>query len=58
MRMSRICKCKEFKPNIKRLDGVISFSTAYWGPAKQLGENYVFFKYCPWCGKKLEEIKE
>ena len=45
------CYCKEWLPNIEKINGPIIMQTL------RSGGNYVFngepFHFCPWCGKEL-----
>jgi predicted nucleic acid-binding Zn ribbon protein len=46
------CECFQWVDNIKKIDKM-------FGIAHVHGESYKgeIFVYCPWCGEKLEEIK-
>lgn len=50
------CRCPDWKPNIKIIDGMIIMQTNMaWGNKKgYIGKR---FKFCPWCGRLLN-IKE
>ena len=45
------CNCKEFVEYAKALDGIIGFAYTHNIQYPKGGQ----FKYCPWCGKKLEK---
>ena len=44
-----ICTCENFKKNVWKLDD-ISVQMFIMSP---LEENFVSFRYCPWCGFEL-----
>lgn len=46
------CDCEYWKRGLRRLNIAIRYA---WNH----GHTYegVDFKFCPWCGKKLEEVK-
>ena len=48
------CKCKLWKENIDRINGPIALQSIRSGGR---GYDGVPFKYCPWCGKDLKEVK-
>ncbi len=51
------CACKDWKPNIEIINGFISMQTVMaWG--NKDGYTGKPLVYCPWCGKKLKEVKE
>ena len=51
------CNCKDWKPNIEIINGFISMQTVMaWG--NKDGYTGKPFVYCPWCGKKLKEVKD
>jgi len=45
-----ICSCDEFKKNMPRIDGAVSNA---WIHGYELGKEFVYFRYCPWCSKKM-----
>ena len=45
------CDCKDWQENIKILDGWAMMSKIHGGG----GYTGKCFKFCPWCGKRLEE---
>jgi hypothetical protein len=45
------CKCKEWIENIGKIDGAFEFKANH-GCGDYNGKK---FKYCPWCGKELED---
>ena len=48
--------CEEYEPNMKELYDVI---ISAWVHGIKLSENYIIFRYCPWCGSPLiDEDKE
>ena len=49
-----ICKCEDWQPNVDIINGYISFGTIHYG-FNPKGYDGKPFKYCPWCGKQLEE---
>ena len=53
--MKRICDCKEFSENMPRLDNATMSAFIH---GVQLGPDFVYFKYCPWCGKLMHYEKE
>ena len=48
------CKCKDWKENIDKLNAGIVMLWTHGGKGYE-GKPII---YCPWCGKKLEIIKE
>jgi len=47
-----ICTCKDWKPNIKIINGYITMDAIHaWG--NKDGYTGKAFRFCPWCGKKL-----
>ena len=50
------CYCKEWLPNIEKINGPIIMQTL------RSGGRYVFdgepFNFCPWCGKELVDERE
>lgn len=48
----RICKCKDWKENIGKLNSGFAMSVIH-GMVGYTGKQFIF---CPWCGEKL--IKE
>ena len=55
MKMIRQCKCKDWKENAPILDSALSFVATrnFGGPGLKK-----IFSYCPWCGKKLDEVQD
>ena len=54
MTLAKACKCLKWKKNIKKIDALVIL-----GASERIDvEDIVFFRYCPWCGKKLEESWE
>jgi hypothetical protein len=49
----KYCDCSDWKPNIDLVNG--SCNLAFIHGLEFTGK---VFEYCPWCGKKLEEIKD
>lgn len=43
------CDCEQWKNGITQIDGFIDFASMHGMEYKGAG-----FKFCPWCGKKLE----
>ena len=48
-----LCKCKEFQLCMNRINNVVIGCGIRKGIQYPLGEDFVSFKYCPWCGKEL-----
>ena len=46
------CDCKDWKPNVKIIDGIIALHALRIGTKGYSGKPFV---YCPWCGEKLNE---
>jgi hypothetical protein len=53
--MKRICYCKEFKENMPKLENATMFAFIH---GCQLGPNFTYFKYCPWCGERMYFIDD
>ena len=52
------CECNDFKENIKIIDDIIILVSIRCNRNNLLGDlNFKKFEYCPWCGKKLKEVK-
>ena len=50
------CTCKDWKPNIDKINAPITLQTLRSGGAYQFdGEP---FHFCPWCGKELVDEQE
>ena len=48
------CNCKNWENLFKRLNGIILTQQIRSDkPNGILGKDWVDFKHCPWCGKKL-----
>jgi hypothetical protein len=45
-----ICTCKEFSENMSKLNDSTMFAFLH---GHQLETGFVYFRYCPWCSKKL-----
>ena len=43
------CTCKDWKANIKEINGVLDSARIH---GIFLSNKYIYFRYCPWCGKK------
>ena len=51
MTLAKECECLKWRKNIKKITALIIM-----GDHEGLDvDDITFFKYCPWCGKKLEE---
>lgn len=51
------CDCLDWKLNIEIIDNMILMQTNMaWGNKE--GYTGKRFKYCPWCGRLLETIRE
>lgn len=48
--MEKICDCEDFEKNMKEINACCDIS---WNHGLGLSEDFVIFKYCPWCGKEL-----
>jgi hypothetical protein len=49
------CECEDWKENIPKVNGHVFLAVAR-NPNTEKGYTGKQFIYCPWCGKKLEEI--
>ena len=49
--MAKKCDCAKWRNNITQLDLLILYANKHGYEV----ENIMFFKYCPWCGRKLKE---
>ena len=45
----KACKCKDWKDNIKEIEKVIDSARIH---GVLISDEYKYFRYCPWCGKK------
>ena len=54
MYTKRQCNCEDWRNNIKEIDGAFQFMAIH-NVGGYKGKKFV---YCPWCGKKLFELKE
>lgn len=51
------CTCEDWESNIKKINNMISMqANMAWG--NKDGWDGMFFKFCPWCGKKLIEVED
>ena len=53
MKVEDRCNCKAWKENIPKIQGA---SVMMWNHGMEYTGD--IFQYCPWCGKKLVELKE
>lgn len=49
------CTCKDWQENIRKINDPIELNAIRSGTK---GYDGVFFKYCPWCGKELNEHRD
>jgi len=47
------CTCQKWKQHIPRLESLVMIGFVHGMTV----EHGVVFKFCPWCGKKLKEVK-
>jgi len=45
-----VCSCREWLIHITKLGCVVSVAWIHGFP---LNEDFLHFKFCPWCGKEL-----
>jgi len=49
------CTCSEWADNIDKVNAPMQLQAIRSGTSGYVG---VYFKFCPWCGKALEQRKE
>jgi len=50
------CGCEEWRVNLPKINGPVQLQTIRSGFRYQF--DGVPFRYCPWCGKNLIDLKE
>ncbi len=56
--MTTICNnCEDYKEFTARINAIISLQNVRQGKSNLLGDDYKYFKFCPWCGEELEIVE-
>ena len=50
------CQCPNWTEYIIRINNIVTFYGFRRGTLVPLGKDWKKFKYCPWCGRNLQEV--